>query len=194
MRTETIEVLQFNELAPSAKEKARQWYREAGQHDQWWDAVFEDAKTVAALMGIEIEDIGFSGFSSQGDGAHFTGRFGYAKGCAKAVAAHAPEATGLQAIARDWQALQAANFYQLTGTVSHSGRYQHAYCTSFEVKRGDEWANDFAEDGVKEVLRDLMNWIYCQLEDEYDQLNSDEVVDENIVCNEYEFLADGTRH
>lgn len=194
MRTETISVFKFAELTQPAKEKAREWFRAAGAGDDWWGAVYDDAKTIAALMGIEIDQIGFSGFCSQGDGAHFTGTFGYAKGCAKAVAAHAGRDTELQRIAREWQALQAANFYQLNGKVSHSGRYQHAYCTDFEVYRGDTDASEYADEAVREVLRDLMNWIYARLEREYEWLNSDETVDENIEANEYEFTADGSIH
>ena len=40
-------------------------------HD-WWDGVYEDSKEVCAAFGIDIDDISFSGFWSQGDGACFT--------------------------------------------------------------------------------------------------------------------------
>jgi hypothetical protein len=36
---------------------------------EWYTSVYDDATEIARLMGIEIKDIGFSGFSSQGDGA-----------------------------------------------------------------------------------------------------------------------------
>lgn len=194
-RTETIQVLQFAELSDAAKVKARDWYRSTNDGCcDWSEFVIDDAKAIAALMGIEIDNVGFSGFWSQGDGAHFTGTFGYAKGCTKAVAEYAPLAGGLHAIARDWQALQAANFYKLNGTVSHSGRYQHAFSTDFDVYHGEAYASDDTTNAVKEVLRSLMNWIYCQLEDEYNCINADEAVDENITANEYEFTEDGTRH
>ncbi len=38
-----------------------------------------------------------------------------------------------------------------------------------------------------------MNWIYRQLEKEYEYQNSDECVDENILCNSYTFTEDGKR-
>lgn len=194
MRTETIDVLQFNELSAAAKEKARQWYREASAHDEWWDCTFDDAKSIGALMGITDIEIGFSGFWSQGDGAHFTGTFGYAKGCAKAVADWAPLDTELHAIARDWQALQARHFYRLNGTIVRTGHYQHSGCTGFEVFRGEDYADVDAESAVIDVMRAFMNWIYAQLEKQYSWQNADEQVDETILANEYEFLADGTRH
>lgn len=191
-RTETINILKFAELSDSAKEKARQWYREAGNSDEWWDSVYEYTKTVAALMGVRIDSIGFSGFSCQGDGAHFTGGFGYAKGCVKAVRAYASQDTELHRIAQDWQALQARYFYRLTGTISHYGHYQHSNCTRFEVYADGLHATIEAEEAVAEVLRALMDWLYTKLEKESDYLNSDASVDENIKANEYEFTEDGT--
>lgn len=195
MRTEQIAIFKFEELPDSAKEKAREWYRNAGAGDQWWDGVYEAVTDAAKLMGVEIDNIGFSGFWSQGDGAHFTGSFGYAKGCVKAVASHAPLDEDLQGIAREWQALQARNFYKLSGTVKHSGHYQHENCTSFDVYRDGDWANNSdTEESVKEVMRDLMRWIYKRLETEWAWLNADEQVDACIIANEHEFTADGTIH
>lgn len=52
---------------------------------------------------------------------------------------------------------------------------------------------DEATDGIKELLRDYMRWIYKQLEKEHEYQNSNEVVDETITINEYEFDEDGNR-
>lgn len=191
MRIDQVKVFTFDELSDKAKEKARDWYRQAGESDQWWNGVYEDAKDIAKLMGVEIDGIGFSGFSSQGDGAHFTGSFKYAPGCAKAVTSYAPLDEQLQRIAKDWQALQASNFYKLSGTVKHSGHYQHENCTSFDVYRGDDWASPEAVDAAQEVMRDLMRWIYRRLEKEWDWLNEDAQVDANILDNGHEFTVNG---
>ena len=80
MRTETINVYQFNELSDSQKQSVFDNWRINGPDYEWWDCIYDDAKTIAALMGIEIKDIYFSGFSSQGDGACFTGNYAYKKG------------------------------------------------------------------------------------------------------------------
>jgi hypothetical protein len=50
MRTITLKVFSFDELEPRAKERARNWYREASSGDEWWEVIYEDAKNV----GIEI--------------------------------------------------------------------------------------------------------------------------------------------
>jgi hypothetical protein len=194
MRTEVIEkkIFKFVELSDSAKEKAREWYRNASAHDDWYDFVIDDCKTIAALIGWQIESIGYSGFWSQGDGAHFTGRIGYAKGCYKSVIAYAPNDQELARIAYEWQALQRVHFYKLSAEVSHRGHYQHENCTSFEVYKDDEYTDAAIEESVKEIARDYMRWIYARLESEYNYLNSDEQVDESITANEYEFEENGS--
>jgi hypothetical protein len=46
---------------------------------------------------------------------------------------------------------------------------------------------------VTEALRDLANWLYRQLEQEYDYLTSDEAVDETLTVNGYTFTEEGRR-
>lgn len=70
--TQTITAYKFSELDEKAKERARQWYCENLDHE-WWDSVYEGAKMDGEERGFFIEDIRFSGFWSQGDGASWTG-------------------------------------------------------------------------------------------------------------------------
>lgn len=58
MRVEIIEktIYEYHELSDKSKEKARDWYRGDGEDfefDVEW--VYEDASTVAKLMGIDLE-------------------------------------------------------------------------------------------------------------------------------------------
>jgi len=41
------------------------------------------------------------------------------------------------------------------------------------------------------VLRDLARWLYSQLEAEYEHLNTDGLVDEAIINNDYWFTEEG---
>ena len=136
----------------------------------WYDSTFDDAKTIGALMGFDIDDIYFSGFSSQGDGACFTGRLHYRKGAVAAVKAYAPLDLKLHAIAAAWQEANANEFYRISGTVKHSGRYSHENCTSFDFedsRRCYGWTQTgFDESSFIEPARDFMRWIYRQLETE----------------------------
>lgn len=68
MRTITItkDVYAFAELSESAKETARNNYREHNlDFCDWWDSVYDDAKTIGALFGLDIARIYFSGFWSK---------------------------------------------------------------------------------------------------------------------------------
>ena len=200
MRTaiKKTDVYSFAELEADAKEKAIAWYREGNLDHEWWDFIFEDAKELGKLMGIEIDNIYFSGFSSQGDGACFEGSYEYAKGSVKAVKAYAPMDKELHQIALDLSKAQRPYFYELSATVKHSGHYSHAYCTEIHVYDNSEcqhydYSKSFtdAEESIAEYLRDFMHWIYKRLENEYDYQNSDEVCEESIILNEYEFDEDG---
>ena len=203
MRQETIvrELFQFDELSEAAKEKARDWYREGLYQDSFeFEHVIADAKVIGELMGIDIDQVYYTGFCSQGDGACFEGSYSYKKGSVKAVKEFAPLDTELNRIAIDLQAIQRRNFYQLTANVKQSGRYYHSNCTLIEIWKNDvqqnyahDYANDEVELEVKELLKDFMNWIYKQLDRTNDYLDSNESIDENIMCNDYEFLESGRR-
>lgn len=112
MQTHTVTTYTFEELSDEAKEVAISHYREHNYGDTFWsECIIEDAKEVAALMGIDIEDIYWSGFYSQGDGAMFTGSYEYRKGSVKAVKDYAPEDSELQSIATGLYEMQKRNFY-----------------------------------------------------------------------------------
>ena len=94
------------------------------------------------------------------------------------------------------QAAQQRNFYQLRAEVTHHGYYYHAFTMAVSVTRDSSAAAEVigdAEAVVTEALRDLANWLYRQLEQEYDHLTSDEAVDEALVVNGYTFTEEGRR-
>lgn len=46
--------MKYEELDDAQKEKARDWYREASVHDDWYDFVYEDAIRIAqGLQGVQ---------------------------------------------------------------------------------------------------------------------------------------------
>ncbi len=69
----TITVYKYDELQGRAKEKAAEKLREWATDHEWWDGVYDLAKEDGEQRGFEIDDIRFSGFWSQGDGASWTG-------------------------------------------------------------------------------------------------------------------------
>ncbi|HEY0749560.1 MAG TPA: hypothetical protein VGD26_00315, partial [Chitinophagaceae bacterium] len=149
MRVETISrtLFQFDELSDKAKEVARDWYREGLYMDNFeFECVIEEAKTIAAMMGIEIDKVYWSGFSSQGDGACFEGSYAYKKGSVKAVKDHAPQDEKLHAIASALQEVQKKNFYKVAAKVKQVGRYNHSGCADIMAYNID--------DGYKEVINE----------------------------------------
>jgi len=72
IETEQTEFI-YEDLSPKAKEKALMWFSETLDYE-WWDCTYASAKEDGKAKGFDIEDIRFSGFWSQGDGASWTGR------------------------------------------------------------------------------------------------------------------------
>lgn len=190
------EVFTFDELTDEAKEKARDWYREGALDYEWWDGVYETAKTAGACLGIDVDQIYFRGFWSQGDGACFTGRYSYRKGWRKALKAEfgAEALAKLTTIGEALQAVQRVAFYKLAASVTHTGWGSAEYDTTIDVDARDVPDGlPVDEDDVKDALREFMRWTYRQLESEYDWLTSNEQVDESIRANEYTFTEGGAR-
>ena len=188
----------FDELSDAAKEKAREWFRRDYPDWGWWDGVYETAMTAGEHLGIEIDAINFSGFSSQGDGARFRGSYRFKKGWRKAILAEFGPGqiqTDLLDIGQQLHEAQAPQFYKLVAVVTYYGRYEHSGCTSIGVSHDEDPYRDIGgcEDAVIQALREFMDWIYKMLEKEYDWLRSDEAVDESIIANEYTFLENGKR-
>ena len=210
MRAIETTVYTFAELSDEAKERAREWYRSCMDSDCYWhEFIYEDANTIAEIIGIQIDTvsvtlmdgskrykpaISFSGFYSQGDGACFTGRYAYAKGSCKAIRSYAPQDAELHRIA-DWLcAIQKRHFYMLNSRIAQSGNYCHARTMSVETLweySSDGYPSIDTQDEVEQLIRDFVDWIYKQLQSEYEYQNSDEAIDEAIECNGYEFNDQG---
>lgn len=214
MRVIEKAVYQFDELSDDAKEKSREWFRQFVFSDSCdWDYIYSDANECGRLIGIEIgrrtfrtmgggtgsePEIFFSGFSSQGDGASFHGSYSYAKGGAKAIRNHAPQDAELHRIADRLQAIQSRYFYRLSASIGSgpgSNFYSHSGTMSVDVDSGDDYrtVDDADESDIRELMRDFADWIYSQLQKEYEYQTSDESVDESIRANGYEFDEDGRR-
>jgi hypothetical protein len=209
-QTRTYQAYKFDELSDRAKERARDWWRQGGFDHEWWDSTYEDAQQCLELVGFDIRKIYFSGFSSQGDGACFEGRWEAGEVQPGKLKEHAPQDKVLHGIANDLEELAAA-YPEMAAKIRHRGHYYHPGCTEIET----EWHNEDdlygdavyespawnavnnklreAREAFEEAARDAMRWIYRQLEAQYDWLNADEQVDDAIRANEYLFTEDGKR-
>lgn len=197
MRTIEINLYKYNELTDeAAKERARDWYRQGHLDYEWWDHVYDMAKEAGAILGIDIDNIYFSGFWSQGDGACFEGSYSYRKGWRKELQQHFGGETlaKLERIGLDLQDAQAKAFYKLSASVAHTGGNYHHLFTYISVDHEDRRASSHEEGTITDALSDFMGWIYDCLESEHDYLTSDESVEEGLIVNEYEFTEEGEIH
>jgi len=188
MRVLETKVYSFDELSDDAKDKAREWWRTCfSQDSDWHEYAIEDAKECMTLLGFAVADVLYTGFWSQGDGACFTGQW-YAENVrpVKAMRAHAPKDTKLLRLSRDLNRL-ARRDKEACATLTHRDRYCHENTIEFSVDcRRDDTAVT-----LKELGREAMQWIYRQLEAEYEYQTADAQVDDAIRANEYEFTGSG---
>lgn len=190
----TIKLFLYDELSKAAQVRAREWWRSGETDVAWSEHVTAHMKTIAALMGWTVTNTAFSGFSSQGDGAQFTGTWAASNVAAlNALEAARPVAAcdsnaGLQLIMRGVISL-AESAPGTTASVWGNGHYSHSRSTVFDTP-------DLANGKLAllaELSRELMDWYYRELEIAHDDHFSDESVAEMIIANEYEFKANGDR-
>lgn len=195
-RTETT-LYQFDELSLEAQENARNWYRQGIESEELSDS--DNWQEIAAILGIEFKTRGnepyiyWRGFSSQGDGASWHGWYSYAKQAPTRIRAYAPLDTELHHIADELQALQRRHFYRLQCTVTSgpgSNFYSHSGTMACNTSRTD--GADCDDSLLTDAMRSFADWIYSQLESQWEWLNADAQVDESIRANEYEFDENGS--
>ena len=196
MRVIETKAYKFNELDDSAKEKAREWWREKGLDYEWWDSVYDDYHEKITSAGFGVGKMYFSGFWSQGDGAMFE----YDSLNDKLLRDFA-DTLNLTPMRKQWLVTQG----YISGSGRQSGHYHHEKSCSHNVtiesnfQSSDaetfaDWICEFQmdfEEFIEEKYVDLASDLYKSLEKEYDWLMSDEHVDETIGINHYEFTKEG---
>lgn len=196
--------MKFSELSETAKQAARDRCSARGGHlpDQWWDSIYEDAVNVSKLMGIEISErhhsskpnIYWSGFSSQGDGASFEGRYtAPAAGAVEKVTEHCGgRDADLIRIATELTALNVGRRLRgaeedLAAQITVSGRYSHSGTMNLSfIEFYDDYLTVAEEDTLLRLMRAFADWIYKQLEAEYEYHMSDEVIDDHLACEDFD--------
>lgn len=196
MKKHTIVTYEFDELSDEAKRRALEVYRNINvDYDGWCDFVYEDAKRMGEIIGIDIENIYFSGFAHQDQGAMFEGRYEYVPGSMARIREEAPLDYKLHEIADRLDQVQTYASYQIVARTRHSyPHYYHEYTMQVDVEREDEYdLREGQEEEVIDCLREFARWIYRQLDESYFDLIEDEQVAETIRANEYEFTESGRR-
>jgi hypothetical protein len=167
MQTKTYNIYTFDELDEKAKEKAREWFRVGNDYPSLHEDLTEKANELLKDAKIKADDIKvyYSLSYCQGDGAMI-------------------EMSGT------WGKF---NF-----KVKQSGHYYHHNSKNIElwVETGelsldaDESDYNAFNDLYVDICLKLAKYGYNHIDSE----NEDKNIEENIIANEYTFLADGTRH
>jgi len=194
--------VKFADLNEKAKDRARDGARLWNTDHDWWNCTYEDVIECGKLLGIEIEsqNLTFSGFSCQGDGASFIGRYSSIPDIVKNITEHAPQDETLHAIARELTTFQVTMRMHTGDEMSVNIKRTGRECHSMTMYVDETWGvfgtgvgSDHTQERI-DILLDLMrrfaDWIYARLEDEYEYLTSNECVDEALA--EHDFEEDGT--
>jgi hypothetical protein len=213
-----VEVFKYDELSDSAKEKARNWYIE-GMDYEWWEGVYESVKEDGYELGFCIDDIRFSGFWSQGDGASWTGQVDVRQWLEK----HGPDSIGVSAwcaliqedvVSKHIQVTQNSNHYSHHETMGFANVEDHTdeftddwqmELTSifkgmevqhlFDIIATDTNCTLKSTDDITTAIaisaKDYAKDIYIRLREEYEYLCSEEMMMDHFECNDYHFDEDG---
>lgn len=170
-----------------------EWCETEANYD-WWEYVYADWIEKLGAMGITGVQIAFSGFYSQGDGAHFTGRVEVAK----FLEAHGMHTEPLYA----WFYLITRATEQPMHIVPRASHHAHENTVGYEVTEhpmdwcavqdtpnagilldmsdaqiGDMWAALNADSICGDIFKrcqDYMRDIYRQLKEEYEYVTGEE--------------------
>lgn len=199
MRTINKVVYRLPELEGHARDEALDYVRQGLELYDWWEPVYADATEVGARLGFVIDDIRFSGFWSQGDGASFTGSWAAEDVKVGEAKKMYPMDEELHAIAAEIEriATEALADARLEDDVvgenvpslsirRRSGNYVHEHTVDIDCIESDEHGEELAD-----VTRDFMRWIYARLEEEYEWLTGEEQLIEHAEINDMEFDEDG---
>lgn len=205
MKQITITLYKFNELSEVAKKKAIEHFSNINVDYNWWDSVYENFHSLAALFGItvDLKKTYFTGFYSQGDGSSYTAEIDVLKliNCLKnnSWKEDTPKEDFMQVdIDKRVLGLIEKGLIEISASVKPVNRetnidvsYSAVY--TFYRNKVDNIENelDKLETLVQSVCKRLNKILFVNLRDDYDYLTSEKAIEETIITNEYDFTEAG---
>jgi hypothetical protein len=192
--TTVTKVYKFAELSEEAKKHALEKLYDVNTDYDWHEFSFETFETILNMIGIDstVKNISYSGFSSQGDGLSFVGRYSYKKGALKAIKKEFPTMAEVHSIVQNIQDIQKKCFYGIIGEIKrNSYHYCHENTVSFSVDDYSSRKAESLEDEIEMEFRSLMQEFYSMLEKEHEYLTSEKAIIETIEANDYDFTENG---
>lgn len=199
MRTEEIKIYTFEELDKKAKEKAREWYKDRMRDDFFIesDSITDNMENVLYINGYSNTKVYWSLSNCQGDGVCFTWEiYGYDEDIIPLLNRiydnNIPKniLRVLPFIKIEFKGNRSNYCHKNTVRVDYSSTTRSYIDGCYRVEKViDELVETLDED-----RKNLCDILEKQGYDEIDYYYSDEYIDETIICNEYEFYADGTKY
>lgn len=191
--TKTIEAYTFNELAGRARERALEKIGSFNTCYTWHDYTLNDIKDELTANGFKDPEVNYSGFWSQGDGLSFTctgtdiEKLFNQIDLPKTVQRHRKLFENILNVSLE----RTSSHYSHERTVRIDVGYnEYTRCHSPHLKRLNAIVDQLTS--LLDDLRiDLCSKYYKQLEQEYEYLTSEEVVQETCTSNEYLFNSEG---
>jgi hypothetical protein len=217
--TEQTEFI-YEDLSPKAKEKALEWFSNSLDYE-WWEGAYDLAKEDGKEKGFDIDDIRFSGFWSQGDGASWTGTVHLKHFLEHHLKEDNPdhhryfvlqalldegwvekyvtiERRGFHYVHADMMREGGVSLSALEGLdedseerLQHDGPLQRANVYQLHVGIDTDALVDDLLEWVIEEAREFADKIYKDLEQEYEDLTSEESLLSAAYANGWRFDEDG---
>lgn len=189
----TVFKAKFADLNDAQKAQAVEIMRDNQQSDSWWsESITEDLKErLSTEYSIHNAEIYWSGFGSQGDGASISTNY----------------PIQLEIFLRKvkaWSKFRVLHKFIAEGSISaiverNGHYYSHSNMVSGSVSF--DWGVDYTQkqeaalnrlkELLTDVIRDLSDTLYRDLQKENDYQDSTEAITESINANDYEFEVIG---
>lgn len=198
MRTENVNIYEYDELSVEAKEVARKWYTDSMNEDFSFESeqITESFTDELSELGYTDVEVNWSLSHCQGDGVAFYGTL-YTQELLKIAKRLLSE--------RDYNRLEVIGECEdVSVEINRSGwgNYHHWNTMSVELVDAHCWEDypkvlELLEKLVEEIEKDVVT-ISKRLEEqgyaEIDYRFSKEAIEESIRVNAYEFTEDGNRY
>lgn len=188
--------MKYEQLSDKAKQNAIMGMYDINTNHDWWDGVYEYVGEIAKLLGFEwfeIDNFNLDRGSYVQYDAHFystlmkldelsdkpkDGLKGFIEPILKQVALCALHSPGSYLYAN------------ITPTGRTSLNVDWEVWNSYDYSEIQELLNGKA---IEEAFDAFADWIQARLQEDYDYLTSDEVIEASIIANEYDFNEEGER-
>lgn len=200
MVTKEITAKELQELDPKRFEKEYYKWMEFALDYEWWDDLYKQFKADCLPKGVRVDNIRFSGFYNQGDGATFDGQVDI------------PTYMELQGLHETYPALYLAvvddgsrigvrqnhrgnmetcNYNMYANQTAPSGVFENLDQQAWEELIDEQEREADIEDNVLKFCKGLAAELYKDLEAEYEFLTSKKSFIENCDYNEVLFDIEG---